>query len=179
MSQATTTHTTASNFVAYEYTTVRATRELEPLYKDAYGNFGWIIEDIGVTVPGANTVALKLKRDRRLKNRPMILELQRKCENALTSIASMERSKSASALATALTLGIIGAAFLAGSIFALNAGLTVLSIVLGAIGLVGWVAGYFSHGRVLARKTEKLTPLIDRQYDVVFETGEQASRLLA
>lgn len=46
--------------------------------------------------------------------------------------------------------GIVGAAFLAGSVFSLDADLTALSIVLGAIGLIGWVVGFVAHGRVRA-----------------------------
>jgi hypothetical protein len=168
-----------TSFIAYEYTTIRVDRELEPLYKDAYRNFGWIVEGYGASLPSATAVTLKLKRDRRIKNRPMVLELQRNCENALTAIAHMERSKTTTAMATSLAVGIVGSAFLAGSIFALDADLLVVSIPLGAIGLLGWVGGYFSHGRVKANKTAQLTPLIDRQYDVVYEAGEQATHLLA
>ena len=174
MSQAPTT-----DFVAYEYSTIRVDREMEPLYKDSYRNFGWTVEPYGTNLPNTNTVTLKLKRDRRIKNRPMVLELQRRCENALTAISHMERSKTSVATSVALVLGVVGAAFLAGSVFALNFGSLWLSVPLGAIGLIGWVAGYFSHGRVKANKTAELAPLIDRQYDVVYETGEQASRLLS
>jgi F0F1-type ATP synthase assembly protein I len=179
MTEASTLSGNGSDFVAYEYTTIRVERDLEPLYKDAYANFGWIVEGYGPSLPNVSTVTLKLKRDRRIKNRPMVLELQRKCENALRSITSLEKAKTTTAMAWSLSLGIVGSAFLAGAVFAIDADLIVLSIPLGAIGLVGWLAGYLAHGRVKANKTTQLAPLIDRQYDVVYETGEQASHLLA
>jgi hypothetical protein len=169
----------AGDFVAYEYLTVRADRDLEPLYRDAYASFGWVVEGYASNVPGTPGVALKLKRDRRIKNRPMVLELQRRCEHALASIASLERSKSSTAMAVSLGTGILGSAFLAGSVFSLEADMTALSIVLGAIGLIGWVVGYLAHGRVKTRRTEQVAPLIDQQYDVVYETGEQAAHLLS
>lgn len=167
-----------TEFVAYEYTTVRAGRELEGLYKDSYRNFGWIIEGYGTNPTNVRTVTLKFKRDRSIKNRPVVLELQRKCENALTAITQMEHAKGTAANTAAMTIGIVGSAFLAGSVFALDADMLLVSVPLGAIGLIGWVLGYFSYGRVKATKIASLAPLIDRQYDVVYETGEQASRLL-
>jgi hypothetical protein len=179
MTEASTLSRSDSDFVAYEYTTIRVERDLEPLYKDAYSNFGWIVEGYGPSLPNVTLVSVKLKRDRRIKNRPMVLELQRQCENALTSITSLEKAKTTTAMAWSLGLGIVGSALLAGAVFAINADLIVLSIPLGALGLVGWTAGYLAHSRVKASKTAQLAPLIDRQYDVVYETGEQASRLLA
>lgn len=170
---------TGAEFVAYEYTTVRADRDLESLYRDAYRNFGWVVDGYASNVPGTSAVTLKLRRDRRIKNRALVLELQRKCQHALDSISSLERSKSTTAMAVSLGTGIVGSAFLAGSVFSLEADLTALSIVLGAIGLLGWVAGYVTHGRVKAKKTAQVTPLIDQQYDVVYETGEQAAHLLS
>jgi hypothetical protein len=170
---------TGTEFVAYEYTTVRADRDLESLYRDAYRNFGWVAEGYATTMPGTGAVTLKFKRDRRVKNRALVLELQRKCQHALDSIASLERSKTTTATAAAVGTGIVGSSFLAGSVFSLEADLTALSIVLGAVGLIGWLVGYLAHGRVKAKKTAQVTPLIDQQYDVVYETGEQAAHLLA
>jgi len=170
---------TASEYVAYDYLSVRAERELEPLYKDTYRSFGWTIEGYGAGIAGISTLTLKLKRERKLKDRPLIAELQRKAERALSQIANLERSKSTTAIALALTIGIIGSAFLAGSVLAITESDSWgLSIPLGAIGLLAWLAGFLSYERVRARKTAQLTPVIDRQYDVVYETCEQAARLL-
>lgn len=171
---------TASEYVAYDYLNVRAERELEPLYKDTYRSFGWTIEGYGASSPGTGTLTLKLKRDRRIKSRPLVTELQRKAEGALSEIASLERSKSTNPLVLALTIGIVGSAFLAGSVFAITeSDHWGLSIPLGAIGLLAWLAGFLSYGRVRARKTAQLTPVIDRQYDIVYETAEHAAQLLA
>lgn len=170
---------TTTDFVAYEYLTIHASRELEPLYKDTYRNFGWIIEGYGTAVPNLSTVTLKLKRDRRIPNRTAVLELQRKAEHSLATIAGLERSKDTAPMAAALGLGIIGSGFLAGSIFAITANLWALGIPLGIVGLAGWAAGYFAHTKVRANKTAQVTPLIDREYETVYEAGEQAGRLLA
>ncbi len=176
--------TSGGDYVAYEYLTVQADRDLEPLYKDTYRNFGWLIETtttgmLSGGTPNLNAVTIKLKRDRRIRNRPLINELQRKAENALQTIRDLEKSRTSTAVATALGIGILGSAFLAGSIFAIEADLWLLSVPLGVVGLLGWLAGWLAHGRVKARKTAQTAPLIDEQYEIVYDAGEQATRLLA
>lgn len=168
-----------TDYVAYEYTTIQVDRELEPLYRDTYRNFGWTVEGYGSGVPSINTVTLKLKRDRRILNRQDVQKLQRTAEAALATIASLEHSKGTAPMAAAIGAGIVGSAFLAGSIFAITANLWLLGIPLGIVGLAGWAAGYFLHGRVKADRVAKVAPLIDREYDTIDAAGEQASRLLA
>jgi hypothetical protein len=75
-----------SNFVAYEYVSVPVKQTIETLYIDCYKSFGWILENSVLNITDLNSVILKFKRDRRIKNRSEVVELQRKCENALTSI---------------------------------------------------------------------------------------------
>lgn len=93
----------------------------------------------------------------------MVLELQHQCADALTAITTVEWSKSLIPRIAALTL--------TGSVFAVDADLTFLSVVLGTSAIIGSVAGYFSYGRLEASRTAKLTPLIDRQYELVFQTA--------
>lgn len=171
--------TTDATFVAYEYTAVPVKREMESLYRDCYRSFGWTMEGYVPSVAPTGTVTLRLKRDRKIRARAVLAELQRTCENALTSIDSLERSKTSTATARAIVVGIIGCAFLAGSIFSFDAGLIPLFVVLGALGLVGWTLPYFVHNAVRAKKTAQVAPMIDREYDIVYETCEQANGLLA
>jgi hypothetical protein len=168
-----------TDFTAYEYLTIQVDRELEPLYKDTYRNFGWIIEGYGSALPNPSTVTIKLKRDRRFSNRQAVLEQQRKAENALASITSLEHSKQNSAVIAAISGGIIGSAFLAGSVFAITAEMWLLGVPLGLVGLVGRAAGWFAYGRVKAKQTAKVNPLIDREYETVYAAGEQAAQLMA
>lgn len=177
-------HPLYGDFVAYEYLTVQADRDLEALYKDTYRSFGWMIERtsggvLGGGTPNPSQVTIKLKRDRRICNRQLINELQRKAENALDAIRDLEASRTSIALATAIGFGIAGSAFLAGSVFAIQADLWLLSIPLGAVGLLGWLAGWLVHGKVKARKTVQTAPLIDQQYEIVYDAADQAARLLA
>lgn len=180
--QQTSTGKTRGDYVAYEYLTIQVDRDLEELYKDTYRSFGWTIETttgmLSGGAPNPNTVTLKLKRNRRLRNRPLVSELQRKAEDALTMIRDLEKSRTGTPLAASLAVGIVGSGFLAGSVFAIDADMWLLAIPLGAIGLLGWLAGYLVHGQVKASKTAQTAPLINEQYEIVYDTCEQASRLL-
>lgn len=167
-----------NRFGAYEYTSVRTEADRESLYRDTYRNFGWELDGRGHTSPGSDAVSLKFKRDRGIKNRADVVDLQRTCDRALDSVVKAERSVSSTAIAAAAALGVLGAGLLAGSIFALNADLTVMSIILGANGLFAWIAGYFAHGRVSARQSAKVSSVIESNYRIVAETGERAAALL-
>ncbi|MFT4051198.1 MAG: hypothetical protein QM677_02985 [Microbacterium sp.] len=176
-----------TGFAANEYASVRAPRDLEPLYQDTYRSFGWTVDSTEVAgpirafTPGIRptAVTLKLKRDRNIRNRQLVQTLQRKAEGSLSAIARLEKSKTTRAFAVAVTIGIFGAAFLAGSVFLMNGGMLAVSIVLGAIGLIGWVGGFLAYHGVMARRTAAVAPLIDREFDALYETTEQATRLLS
>lgn len=165
--------------ITYEYSTVRVDRDFESLYRDTYRSFGWIVEGYGATLPKVNTVTLKIKRPRRIKNRPQVVELQRQAEHALADIVSLEKSKRTAAVGTSLGVGIAGSAFLAGSVFAITADNWGPGIVLGTVGLLFWLAGWVVYGKVKNRRTTKVLPEIDQRYGIVYEASEKAAHLLA
>lgn len=170
---------TVHEYVPYEYLTVRTTAQQEPLTRDTYHSLGWTLEDRVQAVPTQSGVTLKFKRDRRIENRSVMSELQREAEQSLASIAALERSKGARAMAASLVVGIVGSGFLAGAVFAIMAGAVVLSIPLGALGLIGWVLGYLAHGKVRASTTARVAPQIDREYENLYSIGERADRILS
>ena len=153
-------------YTAYEYATVRVPHTFEPLFRDTYPGFGWTVENPRATTSVASvplgrtqrseTVTLQLKRDRNLKNRDMVR----------------------AAGVVAVTIGIVGSAFLAGSVFAMNAGLAVLSVALGALGLFGWVGGGISYRQVKRRRARHVDPLIENALDTLHEASRRAAHLL-
>lgn len=170
-----------SEFKTYEYTTITASRKEEALYTDCYRSFGWqAAEGREAVLPNPDKIALKLKRDRKIKNRAEVNVLQRKCENALSAIGALERRKNASALTAAFILGFIGTAFMALSVFniAVFTANIALCIVFGVLGFIGWGLGYFSYTKVQKAQAAKTAPLIEEQYDIVYDTCEQAGVLL-
>lgn len=124
-----------------------------------------------------STSSLKLTRDRALRGRQVLGELQREAEGALLRIDALERSCSVRATAVAVVLGLVGAAFLAGSVFLLESGPPVVSIGLGVVGLGLWALARPAHRLSAARRAEQVAPLLDYQYDAVYDACERADAL--
>lgn len=164
--------------ISYEYLTVDAPRELEPLYRDTYRSFGWYSSATSGQTVKVKAVTLRLKRDRNIANRALVQELQRTAEEALESITVMERSKNTAAFGASLILGILGAGLLAGSVFNFNAGLMIFSATLGVFGLGFWIAAYYAYRWVRRRRARLVDPLIGEAYELTYETAGQAHRLL-
>jgi hypothetical protein len=169
---------TDKRFVAYEYAAVRASADQESLLKDAYRSFGWTCEAVDRPSLPAGVVTLRLKRDRAVPNKAALAKLQRQFENTLDAIGGLERSKTAGASAAAFTVGILGSAALAGSVFCFMAGVWVPFVLLGLIGLVGWTMPYFLYTTIRARRSAIANAEIDLQYDQLYAICEQAANLI-
>ena len=80
----------------------------------------------------------------------------------------------------ALTVGILGTAFMAGSTFAVTAQPPhiLLCIILAVPGFLGWILPYFLYKAGVRRQTEKITPLIEEKYDEIYEICEKGNKLL-
>jgi hypothetical protein len=168
-------------FIAYEYKNITASRDLESIYLDGFRNFGW--EPDG-SVPffspkGTAAVMLKFKRNRNIKNKGELARLERQFEKSLQVIGGLEKSKTSIAGIAAFTIGIIGSAFMAGSVFAYMAGMLPIMVILALPGLLGWIFPYFCYTQVKAKQDQKLSPLIDKQFDAVYEVCEKAHAFLA
>lgn len=166
------------SFVGYEYKDILVNRKMESEFSDGYVNFGWTLENISSTVRDRFSVMMKFKRDRRIRNKMELTRLQRQFEACITEIVSLERAKIIKASAVAYAIGILGTAFMAGSVFSYIAGMLVLSIILAIPALVGWVIPYFCFITIRDRKTVEINPLIDNKYDEIYEVCEKANMLL-
>ena len=170
----------SENFVGYEYRDVYTTRDMEGVYADGYPNFGWKLEGCTPPTPGFSTVNLKFKRDRKIRNKAELSRLQRQFEQGVAEIGNLERSRNTSAFTTALTVGLIGTALLAGATFAfIYAEMIPLMIVLAIPGFIGWFLPYKLYKGIAAKKSTTVAPLIDKQYDAIYDVCERAHTLLA
>jgi hypothetical protein len=168
-----------SNFIGYEYRDILAVQGMEALWSDSMASFGWALEGSATSLTqGINTVNLKFKRDHKIRNKAELTRLQRQFEAAVREIESLEKSKATGASAFAFTFGVIGTAFMAGSVFSYIGGLIPLCIVLAVPGFAGWILPYFLYEKLKNKKIRSVTPLIDKQYDLIYETCEKASILL-
>ena len=167
-----------NTFVAYEYVSVPVSHTMETLYVDCYKSFGWTLDSSVLSLSNPNSVILKFKRDRRIKNKAEVCELQRKCENALSSISKLEKSKTSSATMTSLLLGTLGAGSLVGAFFSFQAELIFLFVLLTIVGVVGVTLSYLRYNKLVEKKTSDINPLIDQQYEIIYDACEKANKLI-
>jgi len=171
---------TGENFIGYEYKEVVTNRDMEGVYTDGYPSFGWQLDGIPQSLLGFSTITLKFKRDRKIKNKAELSRLQRQFDAGIKQIESLERSKVSGAFVTAMTVGLIGTALLAGATFAfIYAEMILLMILLAIPGFIGWILPYLLYKRGIAKKTQAVTPLIEQQFDAIYEVCEKGHALLA
>ena len=72
-------------------------------------------------------------------------------------------------------IGILGTAFIAGATFAVTAEPPhiLLCIILAVPGFFGWILPYFVYQRIVRRRTQKLTSMIEDKYDEICEKGNK------
>ena len=168
-----------NGFVGYEYQEITVKHKAsERLYIDNYKNFGWTFEGYEPSIQNVMSTTLKFKRDRRIMNKAELTRLQRQFDSSVKEIEKLEFSKAINASVIAYGIGILGAGFTTGAIFAFLGSLTVLGIILAIPALVGWVLPYFCYNRALESKTEKVTPLIEQQFDEIYEVCEKGNNLI-
>lgn len=169
-----------TGYVGYEYLEKSVPDAMVSLYIDCYRNFGWMIDENLPSVKGIGRSMLKLKRDRKIMNRVELTRLQHHFEACATEIESMERSKISTAQIASLSVGFIGTAFIAGSVFAVTAQPPIvwLCVLLAIPGFVGWGLAPLVYKLFFKRKSERLTPFIEKKYDELNYVCEKGTRLL-
>lgn len=175
---------TAQTATANEYLTVHVDKGLEPLHRDAYRNFGWVLESADERAPirplpllpaiAPRSVALTFARDRALRDDAALRLLQREADAALGRIAALERSKRRVPAIVAGALGVVGAALLAVSVMLGAAGL--LGIALGAGGLLVWAGAAVAYFALRSARTRRAEERIEAEVDAVFDSGQRASQ---
>jgi len=167
-------------FIGYEYKEIRTTHDMEGVYADGYPNFGWTLDGHTASILGSSVVSLKFKRDRKIRNKAELSRLQRQFEQGVEEILDLERSKATKAFIAALVVGLIGSAFLAGATFSfIYLEMIPLMVILAVPGFVGWILPYFLYKRMISKRSAKVVPLIEQQYDSIYEVCEKAHGLLA
>lgn len=167
-----------NEFVGYEYKSMTISRELENIYRDGYESFGWIMDGAAEKVANPMSVTLKFKRNRKLRNKVELTRLQRQFDAVAKEILALEHSKVTLPATIAYIIGIVGTAFMAGSVFAMLGGSIPLMIVLAIPGFAGWILPYFIYSMMQKKKTEQVTPLIDSKYDEIYDVCQKANNLL-
>ncbi len=165
-------------FVGYEYREITVKIGMSSVYADGYENFGWKLEDSYMSLGKPGSVTMKFKRDRKIRNKAELTRLQRQFDAVASDIVSLDSSKRIKASVVAYIVGIVGTAFMAGSVFSVTAGLILPCIILAIPAFIGWVLPYFLYRAIEKKKTMAVTPLIDFKYDEIYTVCEKANGLL-
>lgn len=187
-------HSKTKDFIAYEYLSVNVPSAKEPLYMDCYENFGWLKinsqtsglvdkEDYYLNnsnINGQKLVNLKLKRNRSILNKAKIITLQQKCETALKKINTLEKEPHQKGATYATINALIGTIFMAISVFAITnvSPNYIVTIIAGGLGLIIWALSYLIYKKIKLKQTDINTSLIEEQYNTIYNSCEQAKKLL-
>lgn len=172
------------NYVGYEYKEVAADNSMISLLLDGYENFGWELNEnlpeSGIGGRASSKTLLRMKRDRKILNKAELTRLQRNFEACILEIQTLEQRKTSAATAYAIILGVIGTAFMAGSVFAVTAQPPhyILSTLFAIPGILGWIFPYLLYKKIVGKQTEKIVPLIEAKYDEIYEICEKGNKLL-
>lgn len=167
-------------FVAYEYKELNVKTEMASFYMDCYAHFGWQQDEKFAPQKNGSNIQLKLKRNRKIANKTELTRLQRHFEADMEEIFVLENSKTKYAELLAISIGVLGTAFMAGSVFAVTASPPViwLCVLLGIPAFAGWILPYFIYQKIKMRKTQQVTPFIEAKYDEIYEICEKGHGLL-
>ena len=167
-----------NNFIGYEYRDLIIDREMESMCTNGYQSFGWTLDTALPPQIALNKVTLKFKRDRKIRNKAELTRLQRQFDACVHEINSLEKAALSHASAIALSVGLMGTAFLSGAIWAIIKEHMILGIMCSLPAFIGWLLPYFLFNSIYTKKTAQLTPLIDQKYDEIYEVCERAHNLL-
>lgn len=96
-----------------------------------------------IPLAGVSTVTMKFKRNRKIRNKSELTRLQRQFDAIANEIVSLENSKVVGASTVAYIIGVLGTAFMAGSVFAYLGARIPLCIILAIPAFIGWIIPYF------------------------------------
>ena len=167
-------------YTAYEYKKVTVQGAEVSWYLDCYEAFGWEADENVPFDPESGTTVLALKRDRKIINKAELTRLQRNFEACAREIGQLEHSKTSKAMIWAMTIGIIGTAFMAGSVFAVthNPPIIWLCIVLAIPAFLGWILPYFVYRKLRAEQEQRIQPLIEEKQEEIYAICEKGNGLL-
>lgn len=171
--------------VVYEYISINVKKDLEPVYIDSYKNFGWLHinnekRDYYINSnPTPDIVEIKFKRNAKINNKEELQKLQKRCEKAFLTVSKLEKIPQALAMSYSLSIGIIAAIFIAISVWSVIGKMWFPAILCGIIGVIGCAFPYSIYKNVKNKKETENRPKIDEQQNIIYETYEQARKILS
>ncbi|MGN1248620.1 MAG: hypothetical protein ACI4XW_00970 [Candidatus Spyradocola sp.] len=167
-------------YIGYEYKEATVPAQQASMYMDCYACFGWEPDGNMAAIQGRSSTTLRMKRNRNLINRMELTRLQQHFEACAHEIDALSASRTCSATAWSLTVGVLGTAFMAGSTFAVvhEPPIVWLCVLLAIPGFLGWLLPPFVHQRIARQKTRQLQPMIEAKQEEINKICEKGHSLL-
>lgn len=164
-----------NRFIQYEYKEIFAKGERASLLTDCYESLGWEIHG-----QDAGTKKIVFRRNRKIVNKMELTRLQRNLEACIAEIDTLQKSKTTKAAMVSLIIGLVGTAFMAGSVFAVTAPTPViwLCIVLAVPAFSLWALAPVLYPRLVAKRSIFVNELIEKKYDEIYTICEKGNSLL-
>ena len=167
-------------FIGYEYQQITVPQERASMYLDCYESFGWLPDEHFSMQGSEERVTLHLRRDRKILNKMELTRLQRNFEASMGEIETLEKSRTTMPQIIALTTGIVGTAFMAGSTFAVTANPPIiwLCVFLAIPGVIGWAFPCFIYRKQVKKRSSIVKPLIEAKHDEIYELCKKGNELM-
>lgn len=168
------------DFVGFEYKEIVTSSDKVSMYLDGFENFGWEVDEHMGQIQSGEKIRLKLKRDRKILNKVELTRLQRNFEACMEEIDSLEKSIKQTATMRVTIIGIIGTAFMAGSVFAVTNEPPIiwLCVLLAIPAFIGWISPMFIYKNMIRERAKKIAPFIEQKHEEIYELCEKGSNLL-
>ena len=168
-----------NTYIGYEYKQLTVSKAHQSFYMDCYRAFGWEKDKNIAHSSTGKMVTLALKRNRNIINKAELTRLQRNFEACANEIDSLERSKAFTATLWSIVTGIIGTAFMAGSVFAITHKPPViwLCVLLAVPAFIGWILPIFVYKALAKKQTQKVQPIIEAKQNEIYEICQKGHTL--
>lgn len=183
-------------YIQYEYLSINVKSKLEPMVIDTYESFGWKViganaltdkEDYYINNMGTNgekLVNIKFKRDRKIKNKTELNNLQKQYEEKFKNIDKLEKQANSKGTINSLIIGLLGCVLTAISVFIITMfkqiGIInyIISTPIGIVGIACWVLSYFAYVKTREKVEEKNKPVIEQLNNDIYDICEKAQKLI-
>lgn len=168
------------DYRSYDYRQVIVKEKYASYCIDSYENFGWIPDENKPARQERGQSLLWFKRDKQISNKTELTRLERHFDACLAELSELERSKYVRPTVISMICGLLGTAFMAGSVFAVTAAPSIvwLCILLAIPGFLGWILPYFIYRRGVAKRTAAIVPFIAAKQDEIDKICEKGHSLL-
>lgn len=199
---------TKTNLITYTYKEITVPKSMEGVWKDGLANFGWELTKSEPAIDKAvwgpvrlmiaplaifpkshfakwvkdteseTNVTLSFRRDRNIVDKDALDRTEFHFETYTNEITRLEKSKTRKPSIVASILGGVGTVFMAVSVFSFLLNAIPLFVVMGVLGLAGWILPAIIFRSMRASQTRKVEPMIEDKYDTLYDVCRKGHALL-